>query len=81
MIVTDIGWLGELPDEVARKVPVDVTAPELAETCSLLLDDHGDRAALGRTARTYAESHTFEDTARALLEILDQSERSGRSTA
>ena len=59
-----------------------MTAPELAEACSLLLDDHGDRAALGRTARAYAESHTFEDAARALLEILrTQSERSGRSTA
>ncbi len=81
MIVTDLGWLGELPDEAARKVPVDVTAPELAEACSLLLDVHGDRAALGRTARAYAASHTFEDAARALLEILDQSERSGRSTA
>jgi len=81
MIVTDIGWLGELPDKAVLKVPADVTCLELADACRRLLDDRASRAAFGRAARRYAQSHTFEAAARALLEILAQPERSGRSTA
>jgi glycosyltransferase involved in cell wall biosynthesis len=70
MIVTDIGWMGELPGDVAVKVPVDVTADDLAETCTRLLDDPAERGALSDGARRYAGAHSFEVAARALLEIL-----------
>ena len=72
MIVTDIGWMGELPDDVAFKVPVDVTAADLAEACARLLDDPATRGALGKAARSYAGAHTFKVAARALLDILGE---------
>jgi glycosyltransferase involved in cell wall biosynthesis len=81
MIVTDIGWLGELPDDAAAKVPVDVAPSALAQACRRLLDEPGAREALGKGARSYALSHSFEAAARALLAILSQSERAGRNTA
>jgi len=81
MIVSDIGWLGELPDRAVLKVPVDVTSLELADACGRLLDDGSARRAFGKAARRYAESHTFNGAARVLLEVLAQPERSGRSTA
>lgn len=73
MIVTDIGWMGELPDGAAVKVPPDVTPLELAETCRRLLDDPARRHELGSGARSYAEAHTFKAVAHALLEILGTS--------
>ncbi|MGD0945313.1 MAG: glycosyltransferase [Acidimicrobiales bacterium] len=86
MIVSDVGWMGELPDDAAAKVPVDVSAVELAEACRRLLDDPAARSALSRGARDYAEAHSFQAAARALLNILKgtgglQAVRSGRSTA
>ena len=72
MIVTDIGWMGELPGDVACKVPVDVTAEDLAETCTRLLDDPAERGVLANAARGYAGAHSFEVAARALLEILNK---------
>jgi glycosyltransferase involved in cell wall biosynthesis len=65
MIVTDIGWMGKLPDEVAFKVPVDVTSDDLAEARARLLDDPAARDALSTRARSYASAHTFEVAARA----------------
>jgi glycosyltransferase involved in cell wall biosynthesis len=70
MVVTDIGWMGDLPDDVARKVPVDVTSIDLAEACASLLDDSAARGALSTGARRYASAHTFEVAARSLLETL-----------
>jgi glycosyltransferase involved in cell wall biosynthesis len=72
MIVTDIGWMGELPDDVALKVPVDVTPADLAEACTRLLDDPAAREMLSKGARRYAGAHTFEVAARALLDMLDE---------
>jgi glycosyltransferase involved in cell wall biosynthesis len=85
-VVSDIGWMGELPDDAARKVRVDATPGELAQACEALLDDTAALRALGEGARRYAEAHTFKTAARELLEILGgteagQSVRPGRSTA
>jgi glycosyltransferase involved in cell wall biosynthesis len=71
MIVTDVGWLGELPDDAASKVAADVSAPELAQACSRLLADRFARSELSEGARAYSRAHTFEVAARALLELLD----------
>jgi len=70
-IVTDIGWLGELPRGAVVKVPVDVTASELTECYRRLLGDVEERESLSVGARRYAEAHTFNQAARALREILD----------
>lgn len=73
MIVTDIGWMGELPDRAAFKVPRDVSSADLAEACGGLLEDQAARAALSSQARLYAGDHSFEAAARSLLAILDES--------
>ncbi len=41
LIVSDVGWMGELPDNAAAKVPVEVTPGGLAEACARLLEDPG----------------------------------------
>ncbi len=71
MIVTDVGWMGDLPEDAVFKVPPDATAVELAEACSRLLGDRAAREALSKGARAYAEAHSFEAAARALLEVLE----------
>jgi glycosyltransferase involved in cell wall biosynthesis len=81
MIVTDIGWLGELPGDAATKVSVDVTPSELAEVSRRLLDEASLRRRFRQGALRYAARHTFGAAARALLEVLSQPERAGRSTA
>jgi len=70
MVVSDLGWMGELPDDAAAKVPVDATAGELANTCQTLLDDTAALQALSNGARSYARAHTFKAAARELYEIL-----------
>jgi len=70
MIVTDVGWLGDLPDDAAVKVAVDVSAGDLAQACGRLLADPVARRRLSEEARAYAGAHTFEAAARALLQIL-----------
>ena len=86
MVVSDIGWMGELPSDVASKVPVEASASELAQACWELLEDRPSLEALGMRARRYSEAHGFSDAARALLEELEraaaaESDRSGRNTA
>jgi glycosyltransferase involved in cell wall biosynthesis len=73
MIVTDIGWMADLPDDVALKVPADVTSLDLAQACARLLDDPVARGTLSSRARRYAAAHTFQVAARSLLESLDES--------
>jgi glycosyltransferase involved in cell wall biosynthesis len=84
MVVTDIGWMGELPGDVVSKVPPEVTPAGLAQACWDLLQDRGAREALCTRARVYAEAHSFAAAAKALAEILDDpaahSERSGRNS-
>ncbi|MGA3353315.1 MAG: glycosyltransferase [Acidimicrobiales bacterium] len=85
MIVSDLGWMGELPNDVAAKIAVDATISELAQACGQLLDDAESRDRLSRRAREYSKEHSFEAAARALLAVLDemdpQSARPGRSSA
>jgi glycosyltransferase involved in cell wall biosynthesis len=71
LVVSEVGWMGELPDEAAAKVPVEVTPLELAEACERLLGDPSAREILSKGARAYAEAHSFKAAARALLDILN----------
>ena len=85
MIVSELGWMGELPDDVARKIGVDTTPAELAAAMRVLLDDPGARAALAAKARSYSAAHGFAAAARALLDALDEASgaqpRPGRASA
>ena len=72
MIVTEIGWMAELPDDAAVKVPVDITPVDLAQACDTLLGDRAAQDKLRRGALDYAQAHSFKLAARSLLDMLDK---------
>src|SRR6476661_4920001 len=53
LVVSDVGWFAELPDDVVVKVPVDEYEVATLETALGLAADRG--AALGVSAREYVE--------------------------
>ena len=53
LIVSDVGWFSELPDDIVLKVPVDEFEVATLEAALELAADHG--AALGESARHYVE--------------------------
>jgi glycosyltransferase involved in cell wall biosynthesis len=56
LVVSDVGWFSELPDEVALKVPVDAReADTLHAALELLAAREDARAAMGAAARRLAE--------------------------
>jgi glycosyltransferase involved in cell wall biosynthesis len=69
-VVTDIGAMAELPDDVVLKVPVDVEPADLARALTGLLTDNERREAMGRAAAAYAAEHTYERAARRLVELV-----------
>jgi glycosyltransferase involved in cell wall biosynthesis len=70
-LVTDLGWAGELPAEVAARVPVDADAALIAEWIDELLVDPEKRAALSAAALEHARAHTFAQAADAYIEALE----------
>jgi glycosyltransferase involved in cell wall biosynthesis len=70
-IVTDIGWLGELPDDAVSKVPLGVTAHQLAGRMLAVLRDGARWSALAAGARTVAAEASFDRVAHAYLEALE----------
>ena len=57
LVVSDLGWFAELPDEVALKVPVGEGEVEtLAASLELLRREPARREAMSRAARALAES-------------------------
>jgi glycosyltransferase involved in cell wall biosynthesis len=57
LVVSDVGWFSELPDDVAFKVPVgDREAETIAAALGLLAADANLRAAMGSAARRLAET-------------------------
>lgn len=58
LIVSDIGAMAELPDEVAVKVAVDVTPAALADTIDALLGDPDRRSAMRSAALELARRET-----------------------
>ena len=73
LVVSDVGWFSELPDEVAMKVPVDETEERaLAAALELLLGDEALRGQMSSAAREYVRrEHDLDEVAdryRAALE-------------
>jgi len=65
LVVSDIGWFAELPDEVALKVPPDeFELPTLTAALGLLVGDDGLRRTLGGNGAAYAlREHDLERVA------------------
>ncbi|MBV8396614.1 MAG: glycosyltransferase [Actinobacteria bacterium] len=71
MLVSDVGWFSELPDDVALKVPVDELE---VETIAAALELAADRAAeLGAAARAYVHrEHNLGRVADAYTRALEE---------
>jgi glycosyltransferase involved in cell wall biosynthesis len=74
LVVSDVGWFAELPDEVALKVPVDAHEAEtLGAALELLASNDRARRAMGDAARTYvAAEHDLERSAEAYVAALEE---------
>src|SRR6058998_1538991 len=56
LVVSDVGWFAELPDEVALKVPVDdEEVPALAASLELLASSEATQLAMSEAALQYVE--------------------------
>ena len=56
LVVSDLGWFSELPDDVALKVPVDEDeVPALATALELLASSEPTQLAMSDAARAYAQ--------------------------
>jgi glycosyltransferase involved in cell wall biosynthesis len=70
LIVSDVGWFHELPDDAVLKVPVDEYEVEVLQAALGLAVDHG--AQLGAAARAYAARyHDLGGVADAYVEALE----------
>ena len=57
LVVSDVGWFAELPDDVALKIPVDSVETEtLAAALELLVSNERARAAMTRAALEYVSA-------------------------
>jgi glycosyltransferase involved in cell wall biosynthesis len=74
LVVSDLGWFAELPDDVAVKVPVDEHEVDvLAAALELLLDDEDARTAMAAAARRYArDEHDLGRVAEAYAAALEE---------
>ncbi len=66
-VVSDIGWLGELPGDTVVKLEPEAAPDRLTEELSRLLSDEPARRALSEKAAAFAASRTFGAVADALL--------------
>jgi glycosyltransferase involved in cell wall biosynthesis len=73
LVVSDVGWFSELPDDVALRVPVDEHEVDvLAGALDLLASDEIARRALGAAAGEYARrEHDVERVAEAYAAALE----------
>ena len=74
LVVSDVGWFSELPDDVALKVPVDddeVTT--IAGALDLLAGNEAARAAMARAAQEHARrEHDLERVAERYAAALEE---------
>jgi hypothetical protein len=70
LVVSDVGWFAELPDDVALKVPVDeLEVATLAAALVFAVEHAGE---LGRAARSYVErEHAVPRVADAYAEAIN----------
>jgi glycosyltransferase involved in cell wall biosynthesis len=73
LVVSDVGWFAELPDDVALKIPVDEYETRTLEAAlELLAASRGARAALGAAARAYVDrEHSLERAADRYAEAVE----------
>jgi glycosyltransferase involved in cell wall biosynthesis len=70
LIVSDVGWFSELPDDVVLKVPVDEVEVPVLDAALEFAVEHG--AALGAAARAYVErEHALAMVADAYVAALE----------
>ena len=70
LVVSDVGWFSELPDDVVLKVPVDDYEVATLEAALGVAAEHG--AQLGGNARAYVErEHALPDVADAYVAALE----------
>jgi glycosyltransferase involved in cell wall biosynthesis len=68
VVVSDVGWCGELPSGAVEKAPVGGSASDLAARVGRLMTmDEEERDALTGAAITYAGRHTFAAMATAIM--------------
>jgi len=74
LVVSDVGWFAELPDEVALKVPVDAHEAEtLGAALELLASNDRARTAMGDAARAYvAAEQDLDRSAEAYVAALEE---------
>jgi glycosyltransferase involved in cell wall biosynthesis len=73
LVVSDLGWFSELPDDVALKVPVDDDeVAELAGALELLASSEPTQLAMSDAARAYVErNHDVTHVAEAYVAALE----------
>ncbi len=74
-VVTDLGAMGELPDDTVLKVGQNDSAAELGDRIGALLADEDRRAAISTAAMEYSAENSFEQAAEALVARLFPSEQ------
>jgi glycosyltransferase involved in cell wall biosynthesis len=79
LVVSDVGWFSELPDEVALKVPVDADeASTLAAALELLASRPDVRRAMGEAARDLAgREHGVERVGELYAAAIEQAAAGG----
>ena len=74
LVVSDLGWFSELPDDVALKVPVDEDEiPALATALELLASSEPTQLAMSDAARAYAQrEHDLARVAESYAAALEE---------
>ena len=74
LVVSDVGWFSELPDDVALKVPVDESETAVLEAALDLLATRADaRESMGQAAKDLAErAHDLERVAELYAAALEE---------
>ena len=74
LVVSDLGWFSELPDDVALKVPVDEDEiPALATALELLASSEPTQLAMSDAARVYAQrDHDLQRVAENYAAALEE---------
>jgi glycosyltransferase involved in cell wall biosynthesis len=72
LVVSDVGWFSELPDDAALKVPVDEREEETLLAALEALTDPSTRAAMARAAlRLVEHEHRLDRVAEAYVAALE----------